>query len=90
MRASSDRDTLLVLNERWDQGWQVRRDDRPAPLVRADAVLMGTPLPKGEHTIEFVYRPRGLVIGRVVSLASLVVWVGLVMVPLARKRRSSA
>jgi hypothetical protein len=82
VRAASDREALLVLNERWDQGWQARRDGRPAPLVRADAMLMGTPLPKGEHTVEFVYRPRGLVVGRAISLVALVLWAGLVAVGL--------
>jgi hypothetical protein len=87
VHATADRDALLVLNERWDQGWQARRDGRRAPLVRADAVLMGTPLPKGEHTVEFGYRPRGLLTGRAISLVALLVWVGLMVAPVGQARR---
>lgn len=84
VRARSDRDCLLVLNERWDQGWRALRNGRSAPLVVADTVLMGTPLPRGEHTVEFIYRPRGLVIGRAISLATL----GLCLALLAASRVS--
>jgi hypothetical protein len=67
----SDEATLVVLNERWDPGWRARVDGRPAPLVEVDSVLMGAPVPGGEHTVEFEYRPRGLIVGRAISLVSL-------------------
>jgi uncharacterized membrane protein YfhO len=71
IRAHSEGSVLVVLNERWDPGWRARVDGEPGPLFEVDSVLMGTPMPAGEHTIEFLYRPRGLVVGRVISLVSL-------------------
>ncbi len=71
VEAKSDGDALVVLNERWDPTWRAYCDGRPAALVEVDTVLMGTPLPRGEHRIEFVYRPRSLIVGRAISLASL-------------------
>jgi len=73
IHANAASDALLVLNERWAPGWYARLDGKPAPLVQADTVLMGTPLPAGEHSMEFSYRPRGLIIGRAISLASVIV-----------------
>ena len=73
VRTRSDGDALVALNERWDPGWVARVDGRPAPLYETDCVLMGVPIRDGEHTVEFIYRPRGLIIGRVLSLASLAV-----------------
>ena len=82
----SARDSLLVLNERYDRGWRVRADGRPAELATVDTVLMGTALPRGEHSVEFLYRPRTFIIGRTISLAFLVLWVGLLAAPRVRRR----
>jgi hypothetical protein len=77
---------LVVLNERWDPGWVARVDGRPAPVYETDAVLMGVPIRDGEHIIEFIYRPRGLIIGRAISLASLAVCTILLVASLRRRR----
>ena len=85
--ATSDREALLVLNERWDPGWRAVCDGRPTPLVEVDTVLMGAALPKGEHSVEFVYRPRGLRVGVPITLVSLAVCLGLIVVPAITGRR---
>jgi len=90
VHTDAEDDSFLVLNERWDPGWKVLLDGDPAPLARVESVLMGTPLPGGEHTVEFLYRPRGLIVGRAVTLASLGLWALLMLAALAsRARRSS-
>jgi hypothetical protein len=86
VRARSDGEALVVLNERWDPGWVARVDGQPAPLYETDCVLMGVPIRDGDHTVEFIYQPRGLIIGRVVSLASLAACI-LLLVPSLRRRR---
>jgi len=86
VRARAERDCLLVLNERHDRGWQARLDGRPVRLAVVDAALMGAVLPRGEHTVEFVYRPRGLIVGRAVSLLSLAALAVLLLVPRLRRR----
>ncbi len=90
VHARADRNALLVLNERWDPGWRARVDGQPAPLVEVDAVLMGAPLPAGEHTVEFLYQPRGLIVGRAISAISLVVCAALVLIPSLTGRRGAA
>ena len=81
VRADSPGDALLVLNERWDPGWIARLDGASAPLVQVDTVLIGTPLPTGKHTIEFLYRPRGLILGRAITLISLALLAFLLALP---------
>ncbi len=87
VRAQAPRDCLLVLNERHDNGWRLRLDGAPAPLLTVDTVLMGAALPSGRHTVEFLYQPAGLVIGRLVTLLSLVFWLALFSLSLLRSRR---
>lgn len=86
VRAQSEGDLLLVLNERWDPGWRVEVDGRRSPLVIVDTILMGTALPAGEHTVEFYYRPRGLVVGRAISLLALMAAALLLLAPRALSR----
>ena len=71
VQARSDGDVLIVLNERWDPGWRAYVDRQPARLFEVDSVLMGALMPSGGHTVEFLYQPRGLIVGRAVSFISL-------------------
>jgi len=84
-----DRDGLLVLNERADAGWVARLDGRPAPALIADAFLLATPVPAGRHRVEFLYRPKGYLVGRAVSGLAILLFAGL-MVSLLRGRRAGA
>jgi hypothetical protein len=88
--ARSDRDALLVLNERWNSGWRALVDGESAPLVEVDTVLMGAPLPAGKHTVEFLYRPASLVVGRAISLASVLLCIALIVGPSMLRRRADS
>jgi hypothetical protein len=86
IQAQSDRNSLLVLNERWDPGWCARIDGHATALVIVDTVLMGASLPAGRHAIEFIYRPRGFIVGRAVTLCALPLWALLVLTTLFPRR----
>ncbi len=58
---------LLVTRDPWYPGWEVLVNGRPAPLVRADGVLMAVPLPAGESEVVFRYRPWSFYLGALVS-----------------------
>lgn len=90
VRARSDRAALLVLNERWDRGWRARLDGRSVPVVEVDGVLMGARLPAGSHTVEFLYHPLALTVGRPLSLLSLAVCLGLIAWLLLPRGRRAA
>jgi hypothetical protein len=61
----------LVLSDQLAPGWTARLDGARVPVLRADYLFRGVPLPPGEHTIEFEYRPYPARIGVVLSLATL-------------------
>jgi hypothetical protein len=76
VRASVRAPALLVLADAYDDGWQASVDGQLAPVYRADYALRGVWLPAGDHTVEFVYRPRALVIGGVISLIGVFILIG--------------
>jgi hypothetical protein len=71
VRVRSDADGWLVLADSWDSGWQARVDGQPVKLYRADWVLRGVLVPRGEHEVEFEFSPRVFWVGLAVSAAAL-------------------
>jgi hypothetical protein len=61
---------LLVIAESWDAGFTVETDGRPAPLLRVNHALMGTPLEPGVHRIVLRHRPPGFAPGLALAAAS--------------------
>jgi uncharacterized membrane protein YfhO len=47
----------LLLNERTGPNWQVSVDNKPAKLLRCNYFVRGVYVDKGEHTVEFKFRP---------------------------------
>ncbi len=64
-------DGLVVLVDSFDPGWRVTVDGRHANLLRANVGFMAVRVPAGAHDIEFVYRPRALLVGLAFSLAAV-------------------
>ncbi len=58
---------LLVLNQTWDPGWSAWIDNRPCPVLRANAVCQAVVVPPGGREVRFAYRPGGLAVGLVIS-----------------------
>ncbi len=90
VEVEADGPGLLVLADPDYPGWVATVDGTPAPIVRADYLFRGVPLPAGRHAVAFAFRPRSYLIGRAVSLGTLAV-VGLATaIGLIRQRRRSA
>ena len=77
---------FLVLRDAYDPNWRVEVDGREAELLHANAMHRAVRLAPGSHDVRFVYRPRSLTAGAVVSLAAL----ALVLVLMFLPRRVSA
>ncbi|MCS6964237.1 MAG: YfhO family protein, partial [Thermoflexus sp.] len=54
-------------------GWEVLVNGQPAPLVRANVVLMAVPLSAGESEVIFRYRPWSFYVGAIISGATLLI-----------------
>jgi hypothetical protein len=68
---------MLVLSEVTYPGWHASVDNQPAPLVRADVLLRGVPIPSGQHLVRLWYAPLSLRVGALISLLALVVGLAL-------------
>lgn len=66
--------TLALLSEIWlPKGWQATLDGAPVPILRADHLLRAVALPQaGDHRLVLEYRPRAWVLGRWISLTTLI------------------
>jgi hypothetical protein len=68
----SEAPSILVLSENHYPGWRAYVDGRFVDTLRVDYNLRGALLPAGEHVIEFVYRPKSVLLGAAMSLLALV------------------
>lgn len=61
---------LLVLRDSYDPSWHADVDGTAAEIVRVNGRYRGVALPPGRHVIRFAYRPRDLVTGLIISVAT--------------------
>ena len=47
--------SVLLLNDKYDPGWHVAVDGKPAELLRCNYIMRGVYLPAGAHTVEFQF-----------------------------------
>lgn len=64
---------VLLLQMPFDEGWHAFMDGQAAPVIKADAGLLGVVLKSGEHAIKLIYRPPFLYAGAAVTVASCLV-----------------
>jgi hypothetical protein len=69
LRAQAAAASVLLLNDKFDPGWKVTVDGKPAPLLRCNYVMRGVQVPPGEHQIEFSFAAP--VLGLYVSLVTI-------------------
>ena len=51
--ANAPAPAVLLLNDKYDPGWRVTVDGKPAELLRCNFIMRGVYLPAGAHTVEF-------------------------------------
>jgi len=61
LKANATAPSVLLLNDRFDPGWKVSVDGKPATLLRANFLMRGVQLPAGQHTVVFSYQPASKV-----------------------------
>jgi len=81
---ATDEPALLLLGELACQGWRAWVDGAPQPILTADGAFRAIYQTVGRHEVRLVYRPPGLVLGALISLAALVM---LLVLSVARWRR---
>jgi len=72
VKTKSAQPSILILSANYFPGWRAYVDGNFVTNLRVDYNLRGVVLPAGEHTVEFVYRPKSVLIGAVISLLTLI------------------
>ncbi|HTP09598.1 MAG TPA: YfhO family protein, partial [Anaerolineae bacterium] len=80
IRASSPQTGWLILADTFYPGWRATIDGVPVDIQMANDAFRAIEFPAGDHTIVFQYEPRSVLIGLLMSLASLAtITVGLIV-----------
>jgi Bacterial membrane protein YfhO len=77
VKTASAAPALLILSENYYPGWRAVVDGQETEILRVNYNLRGVLLPAGAHVVEFIYRPKSVLIGLVVTLlvlALLILW----------------
>ena len=85
IRATVEGHGYLVLSDSYDEGWTAYVDGESTPIYRANYALRAIRLGPGNHQVEFVYRPRGVILGAALTVSALL---GLIGVGVGRQVRS--
>jgi len=79
----------LILSETFYPGWEAYVNRKKSEIIRADYVLRAVALEKGEHRVEFVFRPTSFYIGATISGITLCALVAFFLIKaLMRKPRT--
>jgi hypothetical protein len=79
---------LAVFLEQWSEGWAAAVDGRPTPLLRANVAMRAVPISAGTHHIVMAFSPPGMRSGLVISLATLLALIGVLVVGRQRSTRT--
>lgn len=80
----------LYLSDAYYPGWVARdADGTEYPIVPANHAFRAVKLPPGKHKITFTYEPASFRIGKNITLAALLVWLGMLLWE-ARNRKVTA
>ncbi len=75
--SQSNSNQFAVLSEIYYQrdGWKAYIDDKETPIVRTNYVLRGVPVPAGNHSIRFEFKPASFYNSEIIAIVtSAVVW----------------
>jgi uncharacterized membrane protein YfhO len=89
-QSKSDTEQLAVFSEvYYEKGWQAYIDGNPVEHIRVNYVLRAMRIPAGEHSIEFVFRPKSYYTGGKISVAcaslTLLLVAGMIFIELRKK-----
>lgn len=83
--ATSSSGGYVFLTDNYYPGWTAVVDGNPAPVLRADYSFRAVPVPAGNHTVVFSYRPVTVIAGTVIAV--LGVLLGIVFFAYDKVRR---
>jgi hypothetical protein len=88
MHATLEAQGLVILADVFDPGWHLTIDGAAAPIWRTNRMMRGAFVPSGGHTLVYKYRSTTFQDGALISLAGLIVLIGLVIRAVRGRSRS--
>ncbi|MFQ5901874.1 MAG: YfhO family protein [Thermodesulfobacteriota bacterium] len=83
LKVNLDRPKILVLSDVYYPGWKVFVDGNERKIFKANYAFRALPLEPGSHDVDFIYDPISFKIGMYISLATVLVLIGLGMLRLS-------
>jgi hypothetical protein len=80
----------LLIGENWHPDWHATVDGKPVPVLRADGTLLSVVLPSGAREVTLRFASAAYARGKLVTLAAVLVTLGLLAAPWWPRRRSPA
>ena len=92
LAATATAPSVLLLNDRFDPGWQVTVDGQPAELLRCNFLMRGVYLPTaGAHTVEFKFSlPHRSLYVTITALSLGILLCGVLFYAVRRQRAPTA
>lgn len=78
----TDSDGILVLADTYYPGWSATIDGSAVPILAANLSQRAIVVPKGVHTVAFMYTPKSLLYGSIISGITLIIIMFLTVVPI--------
>lgn len=79
-KTTNAEDGFAVFSEvYYEKGWQAKIDGIEVKHFNVNYVLRGLEIPKGEHTVEFIFNPSVVRVGSTIALASSILLVVLIL-----------
>ena len=85
-KVTAKQDGLLYTSISYDKGWSAYVDGKKVKTSALKEGMLTIPVSAGTHEIEFKYRPGGQTIGIVISVISLLIVIGLVVLSFRKKK----
>ena len=76
VKTQAETPSILVLSENHYPGWNAYVDGAAVETLRVDYNLRGVVLAAGNHRVAFIYRPKSVIVGLVISLLTLACLIG--------------
>ncbi|MFH1800839.1 MAG: YfhO family protein [Candidatus Omnitrophota bacterium] len=79
LRVNASQDSILVLSENYYPGWKAFLDGLEVPIFRSDYTFRSVEVPKGQHSVEFIFQPASFRWGLAVSFIFLLGGIGILI-----------
>jgi len=80
---------ILFFSIPFDEGWKATLNGTEVKLYRINAGLTGLKMPTGKSIVELKFEPRLMKKGALVSIMALLIFIGLLVIELLRRRKVS-